>query len=106
MIDWQDDRIGKVDVSHLAAARERDEARNARERMTMGDIARELILLGADGTYTQVHNRVRTWRIRGKLPEPDASVGDTPYWRRGTITYWLSTHRAAYDNRYGRTPWT
>ena len=56
----------------------------------MGDIARELILLGADGTYTQVHNRVRTWRLRGKLPEPDASVGDTPYWMRATITDWLT----------------
>ena len=62
---------------------------NPRERMTMGDIARELILLEVPGTYQQVHTRVRAWRLRGKLPEPDASVGDTPYWRRATITRWL-----------------
>lgn len=66
-------------------------ANDNRTRMTMGDIARELILLGTDGTYKQVHGRVRSWRIRGKLPEPDASVGDTPYWRRGTIIEWLTT---------------
>ncbi len=61
-----------------------------RARMTMGDIARELILLGTTGTYQQVHTRVRSWRLRGKLPEPDASVGATPYWRRSTIANWLT----------------
>ena len=60
------------------------------DRMTMGDIARELLLLGTDGTYQQVHGRVRIWRLRGKLPEPDASVGDKPYWRRATVADWLT----------------
>ena len=60
-------------------------------RLTMGDIARELIRLGtADGTYTQVHGLVRQWRLRGHLPVPDASVGATPYWHRDTVTDWLT----------------
>ena len=57
----------------------------------MSDIARELIGQGADGTHRQVHSRVRQWRLRGKLPEPDASVGATPYWRRSTIRDWMAT---------------
>lgn len=68
----------------------KDERRDRSERMTMGDIAQELISLGAPGTRKQVHGRVRAWRIRGKLPEPDASVGTTPYWRRGTVLDWLT----------------
>ena len=56
---------------------------------TMGDIARELIGQGANSTYKRVHSQVRTWRLRGKLPEPDASVDATPYWRRSTITDWM-----------------
>lgn len=36
---------------------------------------------------------VRTWRTRGVLPEPDATVSGVPVWRRSTIERWAQERR-------------
>lgn len=31
---------------------------------------------------------LRTYRLRGALPEPDGYLGRTPWWYRSTIVHW------------------
>jgi len=56
----------------------------------MGDLALRLIEEGRHpGPYPAAVQVVRTWRNRGRLPDPSGYVGRTPYWNASTINrYW------------------
>ena len=47
---------------------------NPRAYLTLGDITEMLLNAGHLGGSADAHNTVRTWRKRGKLPDPDATA--------------------------------
>lgn len=65
---------------------------NPRAYLTLGDITEMLLNAGHLGGSADPHNTVRTWRKRGKLPDPDAIAGEkrpSPLWDPDTVSQWI-----------------
>ncbi len=45
---------------------------------------------------------LRTYRLRGALPEPDGYLGRTPWWYRATIAHWLQVRPLRGQRGRGR----
>ena len=45
---------------------------------------------------------LRTYRLRGALPEPDGHLGRTPWWYRATIAHWLQVRPLRGQRGRGR----
>jgi predicted DNA-binding transcriptional regulator AlpA len=38
------------------------------------------------------YNTLRVWKVRGKMPEPDYTVGQSPAWLPAHIEPWIEEH--------------
>lgn len=78
------------------------------ERLTMADIAADLgVKWDTVNTYKKraTRNRLAGTPRPGDLPEPDASHGRTPGWKRETYLVWKTDQRPGQGKGGGR-PWS